>query len=38
MSADVGISFIAFACIFGCALLAMFIGRALPEDHLSGDF
>lgn len=27
---------IVFACIFGVAILAMFLGRVLPEHHLSG--
>jgi hypothetical protein len=28
---------IVFAVVFGSALLAMFVRRALPEDHLSAD-
>jgi hypothetical protein len=34
---SIAISCVAFACVFGGALLAMFVGRALPERHLSGD-
>jgi hypothetical protein len=34
---SIAISSIAFACVFGGALLAMFVGRALPEHHLSAD-
>jgi hypothetical protein len=30
-------SLIVFACVFGGALLGMFLRRALPEQHLSGD-
>ena len=30
-------SCLAFACILGGALLGMFVGRALPAHHLSGD-
>src|SRR5262245_1273846 len=28
---------VAFACVFGAALLAMWVGRAVPAHHLSGD-
>jgi hypothetical protein len=31
------ISSIVFACVFGSALVAMFVKRALPEHHLSAD-
>lgn len=31
------ISLIVFACVFGAALLGLFIGKALPEHHLSQD-
>ena len=31
------IAFIVFACVFGGALLGMFLRTALPEGHLSGD-
>jgi hypothetical protein len=31
------VSGIVFACIFGAALVAMFVKRALPEHHLSAD-
>ena len=32
-----GLSLIAFACIFGTALLSMFVRNALPEHHLNAD-
>ena len=32
---DVAIGWIAFACVFGGALLGMFLRAALPEQHLS---
>jgi hypothetical protein len=31
------ISWIAFACLFGCALLGMLLRRILPERHLTAD-
>jgi hypothetical protein len=31
------IGLIVFALVFGCALLAMFVHRLLPEEHLSSD-
>jgi hypothetical protein len=31
------IAWIVFACVFGGALLGMFLRSALPEQHLSGD-
>jgi hypothetical protein len=34
---SIAISCVAFACVFGGALLAMVVGRALPEHHLSGE-
>jgi hypothetical protein len=34
---SIAISFIVFACVFGGAMLGMFLRAALPEDHLSGD-
>ncbi len=32
-----GIAVIVFACVFGAAMLGLFIGNALPEHHLSQD-
>lgn len=32
-----GIALIVFACVFGAAMLGLFIGNALPEHHLSQD-
>jgi hypothetical protein len=32
-----GLSLIAFACIFGTTLLSMFVRSALPEHHLNSD-
>lgn len=34
---SLGIALIVFACVFGAALLGMFIGGVLPEHHLSQD-
>src|SRR5271154_2059060 len=34
---SIAISFIVFACVFGGAMLGMFLRAALPEDHLGGD-
>jgi hypothetical protein len=34
---SIAISCIVFACVFGGALLALFVARALPEHHLSGE-
>jgi hypothetical protein len=34
---SVSISFIVFACVFGGAVLGMFLNRTLPEPHLSAD-
>jgi hypothetical protein len=34
---SITIACIVFACVFGGAMLAMMAGRALPEQHLSGD-
>ena len=31
------VSFIAFACVLGGALLGMFLRASLPEHHLSAD-
>ena len=34
---SLGIALIVFACVFGAAMLGLFIGNALPEHHLSQD-
>ena len=34
---SIGISSIVFACVFGGALLGMFIRALLPQHHLSGE-
>jgi hypothetical protein len=34
---SIGISSIVFACVFGGALLGMFIRPFLPQHHLSAD-
>src|SRR4051794_16797521 len=34
---SIAVAGVAFACVFGGAMLAMLAGRALPEQHLSGD-
>ena len=34
---SITVSCVVFACVFSGALLAMFVGRALPDHHLSGD-
>ena len=33
----IAVSCLVFACVFSGAILAMFVGRALPDHHLSGD-
>jgi hypothetical protein len=33
----IGVSGVVFACLFGIALVAMFVRGALPESHLSAD-
>jgi len=37
MMSALGLSLIAFACIFGTTLLSMFVRNALPEHHLNSD-
>jgi hypothetical protein len=32
-----GIALIVFVCVFGCALLGMFLRKVMPEHHLSDD-
>ena len=34
---ETAVSFIAFACVLGGALLGMFLRASLPEHHLSAD-
>ena len=34
---SLGIALIVFACVFGSAMLGLFIGNALPEHHLNQD-
>ena len=34
---SIAISLIAFACVFGGALVGMLLRGSLPQDHLSGD-
>jgi hypothetical protein len=34
---DPGIALIVFACVFGAAMLGLFMGNSLPEHHLSQD-
>ena len=34
---SLGIALIVFACVFGAAMLGLFIGDVLPEHHLSQD-
>ena len=34
---SLGIAWIVFACVFGGAMLGLFLGKSLPEHHLSPD-
>ena len=34
---ELGIASIVFSCVFGSALLGLFLGKVLPEHHLSQD-
>ena len=34
---SIGVSCVVFVCLFGAALVAMFVKRALPAHHLSAD-
>lgn len=34
---ELGIASIVFTCVFGSAMLGLFLGNALPEHHLSQD-
>ena len=34
---ELGIALIVFACVFGAAMLGLFMSNALPEHHLSQD-